>query len=212
MQDRDGKPLHDPQRLHDELRRLVAEPGVARCGRQGSSGSIRNNYLPEPTMYFFWDNWKAGQTFETAVIGAYRKTIKVMNDAIRGCSSACRSPAGSGGVVDIETFDFVKHSAPSVRDSGASRSRPTTFGRAEPCRAAWRRPSCRCRVLAGAERDCAGGTPAAGRCRRGAASRSSSSSRASARRSTTTRSATARSATERSCTRGNCDGRAEEQP
>jgi hypothetical protein len=37
------------------------------AGAKASSGSLRNNYLPEPTTYFFWQNWKAGQNFETAV-------------------------------------------------------------------------------------------------------------------------------------------------
>ena len=52
------------------------------AGAKVSSGALRNNYLPEPTMFFFWKSWKEGQTFETAVTSAYRKTINLMNDAV----------------------------------------------------------------------------------------------------------------------------------
>ena len=64
------------------------------AGAKVSSGAIRNNYLPEPTTFFFWTNWKAGQSFETAVTSAYRKTINAMNDAVRGFR---RDPADSPG-------------------------------------------------------------------------------------------------------------------
>ncbi len=87
------------------------------AGAKVSSGAIRNNYLPEPTMYFFWNNWKGGQTFENAVTGAYRKTISVMNDAIRGFLSSLPIPgAGAlGSAVDVESLDFVKDSAPVIQ-------------------------------------------------------------------------------------------------
>jgi hypothetical protein len=81
------------------------------AGAKSSAGSIRNNYLPEPTNYFFWQNWKAGQSFETAVNAAYRKTINLMNSAVNGFLS---SLPGVGGLVsvDFEKMDFVRDSAP----------------------------------------------------------------------------------------------------
>jgi GH24 family phage-related lysozyme (muramidase) len=86
-------------------------------GAKASSGSIRNNYLPEPTMYFYWQNWQAGQNFETAVTSAYRKTINLMNDAVRGFLADVGGVAGSllGSQVDFESFDFVRDSAPVIQ-------------------------------------------------------------------------------------------------
>jgi len=43
------------------------------AGAKASSGALRNNYLPEPTMYFFWQNWKDGQTLRTR---SHRRTEK----------------------------------------------------------------------------------------------------------------------------------------
>jgi GH24 family phage-related lysozyme (muramidase) len=87
------------------------------AGAKVSSGAIRNNYLPEPTMFFFWKNWKAGQTFESAVTSAYRQTINVMNDAVRNFISSLPIP-GAGLIAarfNIEDFDFVKDSAPVIQ-------------------------------------------------------------------------------------------------
>ena len=44
---------------------LEPEPGVARRRRQGSSGSVRNNYLPEPTTYFFWTTGRPARRSRT---------------------------------------------------------------------------------------------------------------------------------------------------
>lgn len=87
------------------------------AGAKVSTGSIRNNYIPEPTMFFFWSNWKDGQTFETAVTGAYRKTINLMNDAVRSFVSAIPIPGSSyiAGKIDFGAMDFVKDSAPVIQ-------------------------------------------------------------------------------------------------
>ena len=86
------------------------------AGARTSAGSIRNNYLPEPTTYFFWSNWKDGQPFETAVTNAYRKTISVMNDVVRGFVAALPIPGSSllAGRIDLAELDFVRDSAPVV--------------------------------------------------------------------------------------------------
>lgn len=87
------------------------------AGAKASSGSIRNNYLPEPTTHFFWENWKAGQSFENAATGAYRRTIALMNEAVRGFVRALPIP-GSGLLadqIDFEKFQFVIDSAPVVQ-------------------------------------------------------------------------------------------------
>jgi len=87
------------------------------AGARVSSGAIRNNYLPEPTTFFFWQNWKAGKPFEESVTAAYRKTINVMNEAVRGFVRGLPIP-GSGTLaeaIDFESMDFVRDSAPVVQ-------------------------------------------------------------------------------------------------
>ena len=87
------------------------------AGAKVSSGAMKNNYLPEPTTFFFWKAWKEGQTFENAATSAYRKTINLMNDAVRGFVSSIPVP-GSGmlaKLIDFAKFDFVKDSAPVVQ-------------------------------------------------------------------------------------------------
>jgi len=87
------------------------------AGARVSSGSIRNNYLPEPTMHFFWTNWKEGQDFEKAVTNAYRKTIGVMNGIVRGFINAIPLPGTSliANAIDFANMDFVKDSAPVIQ-------------------------------------------------------------------------------------------------
>ncbi len=87
------------------------------AGAKVSSGALRNNYLPEPTTFFFWQNWKAGQNFESAVTSAYRKTINVMNDAVNGFIASLLGPLGALAVpkIDFEDMDFVKDSAPVIQ-------------------------------------------------------------------------------------------------
>ncbi len=85
------------------------------AGAKVSAGALNNNYLPEPTMYFFWKNWQEGQTFENAVTSAYRKTINLMNEAVRTIVS--QLPGGSllANAIDFENLSFVKDSAPVIQ-------------------------------------------------------------------------------------------------
>jgi hypothetical protein len=87
------------------------------AGAKVSSGAIRNNYLPEPTTYFFWSNWKAGQTFENAVTGAYRRTIALMNETVRAFVRTLPVPGADmlAAMIDFESLDFVKDSAPVIQ-------------------------------------------------------------------------------------------------
>jgi GH24 family phage-related lysozyme (muramidase) len=91
-----------------------------KAGAKVSSGSRGNNYLPEPTMFFFWQNWKAGQNFESAATGAYKATVKLMNDAVRSFLTTLPVP-GSGllaDAIDFNDLDFVKSSAPVISGRG----------------------------------------------------------------------------------------------
>ncbi len=85
------------------------------AGAKVSSGAIRNNYLPEPTTFFFWSNWKEGQNFETAVTGAYRRTINVMNGVVKEVLRMVPLLSDFADSFSFENFDFVKDSAPVIQ-------------------------------------------------------------------------------------------------
>lgn len=86
------------------------------AGAKASAGTIRNNYLPEPTTHFFWENWKVGQNFETAVTGAYRRTVKLMNDVVKEFLKKLPIPGSErlAEQIDFETMQFVIDSAPVI--------------------------------------------------------------------------------------------------
>lgn len=78
-------------------------------GAKASSGSTKNNYLPEPSMYLFWTNWKAGQSFQQAVDNSYSTTISIMDGIIKSI------PVLGGylsGKIDVKNLDFIKDSKP----------------------------------------------------------------------------------------------------
>lgn len=87
------------------------------AGARVASGSMGNNYLPEPTTFFFWSAWKEGQSFGEAATSAYRKTVNLMNDAARGLVSALPIPGSSliADQIDFAQMDFVRDSAPVVQ-------------------------------------------------------------------------------------------------
>jgi GH24 family phage-related lysozyme (muramidase) len=86
------------------------------AGAKTSCGTAGNNYLPEPTMYFFWQNWKDGQAFETAATSAYRKTVNMMKTAVEALFASLSFPFGQlvDSLVDFESLDFIKSSAPLI--------------------------------------------------------------------------------------------------
>ena len=90
------------------------------AGARASCGSIRNNYLPEPTMYFFWQAWKDGKSFEAAATGAYRKTVNLMDDAVHTFVGMISGLVGGliASRFSLADLDFVKGSAPLVQGQG----------------------------------------------------------------------------------------------
>jgi len=86
------------------------------AGARVSSGSRGNNYLPEPAMFFFWQNWKAGQNFESSVTAAFASTVKLMNDAVQGFLRTLPIPGADllFGSFDFGSLDFVRESAPVI--------------------------------------------------------------------------------------------------
>ena len=90
------------------------------AGAKVSSGAVRNNYLPEPTTYFFWKAWKAGQGFEGAASSAYQKTIDLMDETVRGFLSELPAPLNMlANFVNFAGMDFVKDSAPVIQGQGS---------------------------------------------------------------------------------------------
>ncbi|MGV0718210.1 hypothetical protein ABQE93_22680 [Mycolicibacterium sp. XJ662] len=89
-------------------------------GARASAGSHENNYLPEPTTYFFFSAWKNGQTFETAVTSAYRRTIDEINAALRAIITAIAPLAGAvlASKIDVSGLSFVVASRPEVVGAG----------------------------------------------------------------------------------------------
>jgi GH24 family phage-related lysozyme (muramidase) len=89
-------------------------------GARTSAGSHENNYLPEPTTYFFFSAWKQGQTFESAVTGAYRRTIDSMNGALRAIVTGLVPIAGAmlADKIDVSSLSFVQDSRPEVVGAG----------------------------------------------------------------------------------------------
>ena len=90
-------------------------------GARTSAGSHENNYLPEPTTFFFFSAWKAGQSFETAVTGAYRKTIDEINAALRAIITAIVPLAGAvlASKIDVSGLSFIVASRPEVVGAGS---------------------------------------------------------------------------------------------
>lgn len=88
-------------------------------GAKVSSGAVRNNYLPEPSMFFFWRNWKDGQSFNDAVTNAYIDSIKAIKQIIQSFGDIAGVGAIANAIADIENRDFVKDSAPVIQGDGA---------------------------------------------------------------------------------------------
>ncbi|MFT3877540.1 MAG: hypothetical protein QM708_14135 [Propioniciclava sp.] len=96
-------------------------PAWLDAGARTSSGAHRNNYLPEPTLHFFWKRWKAGESFEAASTGAYRDTIDVINAVVRGFVSRLPIPGASllAGRIDAASWEFVVDSRPEIAGAGS---------------------------------------------------------------------------------------------
>lgn len=83
-------------------------------GAQTVSGTKRNNYIPEPTMFFFWKNWKGGMSFADSVTLAYQQTITLINDALRSLLGSLSLPG-----IDVRNLQVIKDSEPVVSGQGS---------------------------------------------------------------------------------------------
>jgi GH24 family phage-related lysozyme (muramidase) len=85
------------------------------AGAKVVSGSVGLNVLPEPTTYFFWNNWKAGQNFATAITSAYNKTVGLINTAVRTPVSAIPIVGDDlAKGIDVSTIPAIRSSGPVV--------------------------------------------------------------------------------------------------
>ncbi|NJN46404.1 MAG: hypothetical protein HC808_07925 [Candidatus Competibacteraceae bacterium] len=87
-----------------------------RVGAKVSSGTIKNNYLPEPSMYLFWNYWKGGQSFKSAVENSYKTTIGIMDGIIKSLPIIGEYLAKQ---IDVKNLDFVKDSKPVIKGDGS---------------------------------------------------------------------------------------------
>ena len=95
-------------------------------GAKVSAGSTTINYIPEPMMYYFFNNWKENKSFNDSVLDAYQRTI----DTIEGIITAGLRVAVPGAnlipgfdslvesIADIENRQFILDSNPVVTGDG----------------------------------------------------------------------------------------------
>lgn len=96
-------------------------------GAKVSAGSIRNNYIPEPTMYYFFNNWKENKSFNDSVLDAYQRTIDTIQSiittglrvAIPGTNLIPGFDRLVESIADIENRDFIQASAPVITGDGS---------------------------------------------------------------------------------------------
>ena len=121
MKTENGKPLSIRSVYMMNCVGSSLNPAWIDAGAKVSMGTTKNNYLPEPTTFFFWDSWKAGKSFQEAVTSAYVRTIGLMNDIVKGFLRALPIPGTSAiaDLVDFANFDFVQQSAPQIQGDGS---------------------------------------------------------------------------------------------
>lgn len=90
------------------------------AGARASAGTVRNNNLPEPATHLFWTAWTGGSTFESAVTSAYRRTVEMINEAVRGIVRAV-VPGGSliAPSIDVSGLDVIAASRPEIAGNGS---------------------------------------------------------------------------------------------
>ena len=90
------------------------------AGAKVVSGSVGLNVLPEPTTYLFWNSWKDGQGFDSAITGAYTRTVGMINAAVRTVVGEVPvvGPALAASI-DVGTIAAIRSSAPVVKGDGS---------------------------------------------------------------------------------------------
>ena len=89
------------------------------AGAKVSCGTKKNNYLPEPTTFFFFSNWKSGNAFQVAASSAYQQSIAALNGVIKAALASLPFGVGNAISIDAANFEFVQDSAPEIVGDGA---------------------------------------------------------------------------------------------
>lgn len=88
-------------------------------GARAVAGALNTNYIPEPMMTKFWNNWLRGDNFTTAVSTAYNDSVKLISDTI---SKASYIPFFGGDIVkalSAHIGPMLADSKPKIEGNGA---------------------------------------------------------------------------------------------
>jgi len=89
------------------------------AGARAVAGSVNNNYIPEPMMSKFWNNWLRGDTFSTAVNNAYNDSVTLVNDTIAKAEQFI--PVIGGKIKDVlqsNVAPLLTDSKPKIEGNG----------------------------------------------------------------------------------------------
>lgn len=89
-------------------------------GARATAGSIQNNYIPEPMMSKFWNNWLRGDNFTTAVTTAYDDSRNLVKKTV-AMLPAIAGVLGTGLKLALEDDieDLLNDSKPKIEGNGA---------------------------------------------------------------------------------------------
>lgn len=89
-------------------------------GAKTTAGAVNNNYIPEPMMSKFWNNWLRGDTFATAVNTAYDDSVKLIKDTIAKAESFIPLVGKKiKSSLEAEINPLLADSKPKVEGNGA---------------------------------------------------------------------------------------------
>jgi hypothetical protein len=89
-------------------------------GAKTTAGAVNNNYIPEPMMSKFWNNWLRGDTFSTAVNTAYDDSVKLIKDTIAKAESFIPLVGKKiKSALEAEINPLLSDSKPKVEGNGA---------------------------------------------------------------------------------------------
>ena len=89
-------------------------------GAKATAGSINNNYIPEPMMSKFWNNWLRGDNFTTAVTTAYDDSVKLVKNTIAKAEDFIPLVGGKiRKALEAEINPLLADSKPKIEGNGA---------------------------------------------------------------------------------------------
>ncbi len=89
-------------------------------GAKATAGSINNNYIPEPMMSKFWNNWLRGDNFTTAVTIAYDDSVRLIKSTIAKAEDFIPLVGGKiRKALEAEIDPLLADSKPKIEGNGA---------------------------------------------------------------------------------------------